>query len=58
MKSVVCLYPCLELIISRTGLKTGGVQILQIEFHSDMLFRYVSLGKLDNRFSMRICTCC
>ena len=37
MEPVLFLYPFLDLIIGRTGLQAGRIQILQIEFHPDML---------------------
>jgi len=49
MESVLLLYPLLDLLICSPLLKPGHVHVFEREFNSDILTRYVSLGKLDNR---------
>ena len=49
MKSVLLLYPRLDLFVCSPLLKPGHIHIFEREFNSDILTRYVSLGKLDNR---------
>ena len=48
MKSVLLLYPVLDLFVCSLLLKPGHIHIFEREFNSDILTRYVSLGKLDN----------
>ena len=52
MKSVLLLYPVLDLFVCSPLLKPGHIHIFEREFNSDILTRYVSLGKLDNRLHM------
>ena len=52
MEAVLLLYPRLDLLICSALLKPGHVHVFEREFHSDILTRYVSLGKLDNRLNM------
>ena len=53
MKAVLFLYPLLDLLICSTLLKAGHIHVFEREFNSDILTRYVSLGKLDNRLGER-----
>ena len=53
MKSVLLLHPRLNLFIRSALLKPGHVHVFEREFHSDILTRYVSLGKLYNRLNVR-----
>ena len=53
MKAVLFLYPLLDLLICSTLLKAGHIHIFEREFNSDILTRYVALGKLDNRLHMQ-----
>ena len=48
MKSVLLLYPVLDLFVCSPLLKPGHIHIFEREFNSDILTRYVSLGKLGN----------
>ncbi len=52
MKSVLLLYPRLDLLKCSALLKPGHVHVFEREFHSDILTRYVSLGKLYNRLDL------
>jgi N-acetylmuramoyl-L-alanine amidase len=52
MKSVLLLYPVLDLFVCSPLLKPGHIHIFEREFNSDILTRYVSLGKLDNCLGM------
>ena len=53
MKAVLFLYPLLDLLICSTLLKAGHIHVFEREFHSDILSRYISLGKLDYRLDPR-----
>ena len=53
MKSVLFLHPLLDLLVCSALPKPGHVQVFKREFNSDILTRYVSLGKLDNRLHVR-----
>ena len=52
MKAVLFLYPLLDLLICSTLLKAGHIHVFEREFNSDILSRYISLGKLDYRLHM------
>ena len=52
MEPVFFLYPLLDLFVCNPLLKPGHIHIFEREFNSDILTRYVSLGKLDNRLHM------
>ena len=51
MKAVLFLYPLLDLLICSTLLKAGHIHVFEREFNSDILSRYISLGKLDYRLN-------
>ena len=51
METVLFLHLLLDLFICSALLKPGHVHVFEREFHSDILTRYVSLGKLDNRLN-------
>ena len=52
MEPVFFLYPLLDLFVCGTLPETRHIHLLEREFNSDILARYVSLGKLDNRLDM------
>ena len=52
MESVLSLHPLLDLLICSPLLKPGHVHVFKRKFNSDILTRYVSLGKLDNRLDV------
>ena len=52
MKSVLLLHPVLDLFVCSPLLKPGHVHVFEREFNSDVLTRYVSLGKLYNRLDV------
>ena len=52
MKAVLFLYPLLDLLICSTLLKAGHIHVFEREFNSDILSRYISLGKLDYRLNV------
>ena len=52
MKAVLFLNPVLDLFVCSTLPEPGHVHVFQRELHLDILTRYVSLGKLDNRLDM------
>ena len=52
MESILLLYPLLDLLICSTLLKAGHIHVFEREFNSDILTRYISLGKLDNRLNV------
>ena len=49
METVLLLHPRLNLLICSPLLEPGHVHVFEREFHSDILTRNVSLGKLNNR---------
>ena len=64
IESVLLLYPLLDLLVCSALPKPGHVHVFEREFNSDILTRYVSLGKLDNRLDVQrqqlvvtICCC-
>ena len=52
MESVLLLHPLLDLLVCSPLLKPGHIHIFKRELHPNILTRYVSLGKLDNRLDM------
>ena len=48
METILFLHPLLDLLICSPLLEPGHVHVFKREFNSDILTRYVSLGKLDN----------
>lgn len=46
MESILLLHPHLDLFVCSSLPEPGHVHIFQIEFHADLLARYVSLGSL------------
>ena len=52
MESVLLLHPLLDLLVCSPLLKPGHIHIFKRELHPNILTRYVSLGKLDNRLHM------
>ena len=51
METVLFLHPRLDLLVCSALLKPGHVHVFQRELHLDILTRYISLGKLDNRLN-------
>ena len=49
METELFLHPLLDFFVCSTILETRHVHVFEIEFNSDILTRYVSLGKRDNR---------
>ena len=49
METVLLLHPILDLLVCSPLLKSGHVYVFERKFDSDILTRYVSLGKKDNR---------
>ena len=52
MEAVLLLHPRLDLLVSSPLLKPGHIHVFEREFNSDILTRYVSLGKLNNRLDV------
>ena len=48
MESVLFLHPRLNLFVRSPLTESGHVHVFERKFNSDILTRYVSLGKLDN----------
>jgi len=53
MKAILLLHPRLDLLICSPLLEPGHVHVFKREFNSDILTRYVSLGKLNNRLDVQ-----
>ena len=51
METIFLLHPILDLLVCSTLLKTGHIHVFKRKLNSDILTRYVSLGKLDNRLN-------
>ena len=52
METILFLNPILDLLICSPLLKPGHIHVFEREFNSDILTRYVSLGKSDNRLDV------
>ena len=52
MESILFLHPLLALLVCTALLKPGHIHVFKREFNSDILTRYVSLGKLNNRLDV------
>ena len=52
MESVLLLHPPLDLFVCSAPPESGHVHVFKRKFNSDILTRYVSLGKSDNRLDV------
>ena len=52
MEPVLFLHPILDLLVCSALPESGHIHVFKREFNFDILTRYVSLGKLDNRLDM------
>ena len=57
METVLLPHPLLDLLICSALPEPRHIHVFQIEFHADLLTRYVSLGKLDNGLNVVIPNC-
>ncbi len=53
MKPVLFLHPVPDLFVYSPLPEAGHIHVFEREFNSDILTRYVPLGKSDNRFDVR-----